>query len=90
MEPESLESQQRLAQVRDLLFGDTARELKDRVERLARDLETAERSFTAKTEALQASIEALNKSSVDRQTLADTLRGLAGAIEEKGTTRSKN
>ena len=90
IDPEPSEPNQRLAQVRDLLFGETARSLDERVERLAQNLEEAERSLRAKTEALDAQLEALSAASVDRQTLAETLRKLADAVEGKATARSRN
>lgn len=82
---ESQESHQRLAQVRDLLFGETARGLDERVERLAQHLDETERKFDAAAAALTERLNALDKASVDRRTLADALRAFADSIEVQAT-----
>lgn len=75
------ESQERLEQVRDLLFGETARSLEDRVDELSAALADAHTAMGERTEALLKELEDLRRRSVDRAQLASALRHLADVVE---------
>lgn len=79
--PESHESQQRLDQVRDLLFGETARGLEDRVVELNSALAEAHAALSERTNAMRKEIDELRERSVDRADLASALRQLADVVD---------
>ena len=82
-ESDPAESEERLAQVRDLLFGDTARTLEDRLAELAGEVDRKTAGLAARAEALEVELQALRAASVDKQSLAASLRALADAVESK-------
>ncbi len=80
-QPDLHESQQRLDQVRDLLFGEAARDLESRVVELSSALADAQTALTKRTNAMRQELDDLRASSMDRAELACALRQLADAVE---------